>query len=136
MAVAEKESEASGSEIVLVILLDGIADECDAGPVLFAMPPAAVGADSFHESLIHFGIGKGFGLAVVPTDAGEGSEILRKILLDVEAEAVFARDVPRMVSDIGRRASVRGFDDLIAIDAHVGGIGVGEDADDPGFFRE
>ena len=29
-----------------------------------------------------------------------------------------------------------GFDDLIAVDAHVGGVGVGEQADDAGFLRD
>ena len=103
VAVAEEESEASGGEIVLVILLDGVADEGDAGAVLLAMPPGAVRADAFGERLIDFGVGEGLGLAVVPSEAGEGGEVVREILLEVDAEAVLAGDVPGMIGDVGSR---------------------------------
>ncbi len=69
-AVAEKKSEAACREIILVILLDGIADEGEAGAILFAMPPSAVRAHSFGESLIHFRVGEGFGLCRCPSRSG------------------------------------------------------------------
>ena len=103
VAVAEEKAEASGGEIVLVIFLDGVADEGDAGAVLLAMPPRAVRAHAFGEGLIDFGVGEGFGLAVVPSEAGEGGEVVREILLEVDAESVLARDVPGMVGDVGSR---------------------------------
>ena len=80
-AVAEQKAEAAVREIVLVILLDGVGDEGDAGAVLLAMPPCAVRADAFGESLVDFGVGEGFGLAVVPSEAGEGGEVAGEILV-------------------------------------------------------
>ena len=82
-----------------MILLDGVRDECEAGAVLFAMPPGAVGAESLGESLIDFGVREGFGLAVIPAKACEGGKVGQKILFEVDAEAVFARDVPGMIGD-------------------------------------
>src|ERR1700751_207437 len=44
MAIAEQEAETSSSQVVLVILLDSIRDESDAGAILRAMPPGPAGA--------------------------------------------------------------------------------------------
>ena len=74
-AVAEQEAEAAIGEVGLVILLDCVGDESDAGAVLLAMPPGAVCAESLGESLIDFRVGEGFGLAVIPAEAGEGGEV-------------------------------------------------------------
>src|SRR5215469_5490895 len=119
-SVTEKEAQTPGREIVLMILLDGVGNEGDAGAVLFAMPPRAVGADAQRDRLIVFGVGEGFGLSVVPSDAGESREVRREILLQVEAESVLQRDVPGMVGDVRRYACGGGLDDLVAINAHVG----------------
>ena len=61
---------------------------------------------------------------------------MRKILLEVDAESVFHRDVPGMGGDIGRRAGFGGLDHLVAVDPHVGEVGVGKQADHAGFFRD
>src|SRR5579872_969117 len=136
MTVAEQETEASRGKIVLVILLDGVGNERQARAVLLAMPPGAVGADSLIEGLINFRIGEGFGAAVVPPEAGEGSEIARQVLLQIQAESVLARDVPGMIGDVGSCASVLGLDHLIAVDTHVRGIGVGENANYASLLRQ
>src|ERR1700691_4380278 len=78
-AVAEQEAEAAIGEVGLMIFTDCIADESDAGAVLFAVPPGSVGAESLGESLIDFCISEGFGLAVIPAEAGEGSEVGQEI---------------------------------------------------------
>ena len=107
LAVAEQKSQAAGREIILVIFLDGIGDEGDAGAILFAMPPGAVRSHAFGEGLIHFRIGERFGLAVVPAEAGEGREIVSEILLEIDAETVLAGDVPGMGGDVGRGVLLR-----------------------------
>ncbi len=61
VAVAEEETESSGGQIVLVIFFDGVADEGDAGAVLLAVPPCAIGSNALDESLVDFGVGEGFG---------------------------------------------------------------------------
>ncbi len=74
-AIAEQEAESAIGEVILVVLLDSIGDECDASAVLFAMPPGTVGAESFGESLIVFRVSKGFSLAVIPAEACEGGKV-------------------------------------------------------------
>ena len=44
LAIAEQKAEAAIGEVGLVILLDCVRDEGDAGAVLLAMPPGAVGS--------------------------------------------------------------------------------------------
>src|SRR5579872_1949983 len=129
ISVAEQEAESSGGEIVLVIFLDGVAHECYASAVLGAMPQRAFRSHSFRNSLIVFRVNEGFGFAVVPSSASECGEGARDVLLEIQAESVLVRNVPRMVGDGGRSSGFGSFHDLIAIDAHVGGVGVGEDAD-------
>src|SRR5438270_14068703 len=129
MSIAQEEPESSGRKIVLMILLNGVADECDTCPVLCTVPPRAVGGDALIEGLLDLGVGEGFGFAVVPAEAGESGEIAREILLQIQAESIFARDMPGMSGDVGSLPGLGGLDDLIAIEAHVGGVGVGENAD-------
>ena len=136
LAVAEQESQTARREIVLVIFLDAVGHERDAGTILLAMPPSAVGSHALREGLVHLRVGEGLGLAVVPSEAAEGGEIVRETLLQVDAEAVFARDVLGMGGDVGSAVLRSGLDDLIAVDAHVGVVGVGQQADHASFFRD
>ena len=135
VAVAEEKTEAAIGEIGLMILLDGVGDEGDASTVLFAMPPCAGGTKAFGEGLVDFGVGEGFGFAVIPAEAGEGGEVVREVLFEVHAESVFAGDVPGVGGDIGdgSEASIEVCDG-VAIDAHVGVVGIGQQADDAGLF--
>ena len=71
LAVTEEESKTARGEIFLVVFLDGVGDEGDAGAVLLAMPPRAIGADALREGLVDFGVGERFSLAVVPAKARE-----------------------------------------------------------------
>src|SRR5258708_28252366 len=119
-----------------MVFADCIADESDAGTVLLSMPPSAACTEASGESLIDFGIGEGFGLAIVPAEAAECGQVAREILLDVNAETIFSRDVPGMIRDFwnGRET---GFEvgNGFAIDSHVGVVGIGQEADGSGFFR-
>jgi len=138
VAVAEEKTEAAIGEIGLMILLDGVGDEGDASTVLFAMPPCAGGTKAFGEGLVDFGVGEGFGFAVIPAEAGEGGEVVREVLFEVHAESVFAGDVPGVGGDIGHDGSDTGFEvgDGVSIDAHVGVVGIGQQADDAGLFGD
>ena len=59
-----------------------------------------------------------------------------RFLFDVDAESVFARDVPGMVGDVGRGVGLGGLMTWLAVDAHVGVVGVGQQTDHAGFFRD
>src|SRR5580700_589176 len=110
MAVPQQKTEASGVEIVLMIFLDGVADECHSGAILLAVPPRAVGSNAFGECLLDFGVSKRLGAAVIPSEARERGEIVREILLKVDAESILHRDMPGMVGDVGRSAGFGGLD--------------------------
>ena len=100
------------------------------------MPLHAIHTDALGHGRVNFGVGEGLGFAVVPSPAREGSEVWRECLLKIYAEAVLSRDVPRMVCDVGRgHKTFLKLDDGVAVDAHVGIIGVGQEADHAGFFR-
>ena len=99
-AIAEEKAEAAIGEVDLVVLLDCVGNKSNAGAVLLAMPPCAVRSKSFGEGLIDFRVGEGFGLAVIPAEAGECGQVAREILLEVDPESVLARDVPGMVGDV------------------------------------
>ena len=58
MAVAEKESDAAVGEIVLVILLDGIADEGQARTILLTVPPGAARSHALGKCLLDFSVGE------------------------------------------------------------------------------
>jgi hypothetical protein len=74
MAVAQQESQATVGQVGLMVLLDGVGDESEAGAVLFAMPPRAVGADSLDKGLIDFSVGERLSFPIIPAGAGEGSQ--------------------------------------------------------------
>src|SRR5258708_18890854 len=100
------------------------------------MPLHAIHADALGHGPVYFGVGEGLGFAVVPSPAGESSEVWRECLLKIYPEAVLPRDVPRMVCDVGRgHKTFLKLDDGVAVDAHVGIVGEGREADYAGFFR-
>ena len=132
MAIAEQKAETSGGEIVLVILLDGVRDQGDAGAILRAMPPGPAGAQAHDECLVDLRVRERFGLAVVPSGARKGGQVVRQGLLNVDAEPVFAGNVPRVVGDVRRDTGGGSFDDLIAVDAHVRVVRITQSADHAG----
>src|SRR5450755_3932182 len=99
------------------------------------MPPRPVRSHTFGKCLIDFRISEGLGLAVVPAKAREGGEVVREILLYVYAESILPRDVPGVCSDFGNRTGFSALNDLIAINTHVGIVGVGQQADNTRLFR-
>ena len=68
------------------------------------MPLQAIHSDALGHGRVYFGVGEGLSFAVVPSPAGEGSEVWRECLLKIYAEAVLSRDLPSMVCDVGARA--------------------------------
>src|SRR5581483_1438097 len=79
--------------------------------------------------LVDFSVGVGFVLAFVPSEAAEGAQVLSDLLLGVVAKAIFQGAEVLVGEDVGRGVDAReigahGF----AIDAHVGVVGVEEDA--------
>src|SRR5208337_245768 len=136
MAVAQQKTQPPRSEIVLVVFADGVGDEGYTGAVLLAMPPCAVRTYTLSKSLIDFGVGERLGLAVVPAKTGKRGQVTGEVLLKVDAEAVFARDVPGMIGDVGRGSLLFRLKNLGAIDAHVGIVGEGEQANYARFFRD
>ena len=100
-AIAEQESESAKPQIFLMVLGDSVGDDGDAGAILAAMPPCAVRAQACGKSLIDFGVGERLGLAVVPSETGEGGQVAREILFNVDAKPVLARDVPGVIRDVG-----------------------------------
>ena len=72
-------------------------------------------------------------LSVVPTPAGEGGDVGSELLLDVGGEAVLQSDVPGMIGDVGNGDfAILILLDGVAVDAHVGVIEIGEQADGAG----
>src|SRR5579872_147735 len=100
------------------------------------MPPGPIGSDALKKRLLHLGVGKRFGAAIVPSKAREGPQVRTEVLLEVHAKSVFTGDVPWVIGDVRGRASLCTLNDLIAIDAHVGGVGVAEQTNDPGLLRQ
>src|SRR6202140_212226 len=101
MAIAQQETQPAIRQINLVIFLDAVRHKGNAGAVLLAMPERAVCADALIECGINFRISERFGFSVAPTPAGEGGEVLGKILFQIYAEPVLAGDVPGGVRDWG-----------------------------------
>src|SRR4029077_9371920 len=121
----EEEAEPAIGEIGLVIFFDRVRHKSNASAILFAMPPCAVCSQTAGKGLVNFGVGEGFGLAVIPAEAGESGQVAGKVLLEVDAETILAGDVPGMVGDVGDDVIVFGQNDLVAIDAHVGVVSEG-----------
>src|SRR5260370_693868 len=136
-AIAENEAKAAIGEVGLVIFANCVGDECDSSAVLLAMPPYAMRPQSSGEGLIDFGVGEGFGLAVIPAEAAERGQIVGEILLNVDAETILAIDVPGMVRDLRNRSETFfKVSDGRAIDAHVGVISEGQEADYSRLLRD
>src|SRR5689334_11602074 len=107
-----------------MVFLYGIADESNTGSILFAAPPTAIGSHTLIERLLHLGIGEGLSPAIVPSEPGKRGQVLRQILLDVQADPVLAGDSPGMVRDVRRSALLGCFCNLIAVNTHISCIGI------------
>src|SRR6185437_14275834 len=106
-------------------------------PIVCSMPHRPVRAQPASESLIDLGVRERFGLSVVPPKAPEGSEIWRKVLLEIRSEAVFTRDAPGMICDLwlGHKVLVA-CQYRIAIDSHIRVVGVSQGAHHASFARQ
>jgi hypothetical protein len=130
-SISQQETEAAIGQIHLVILLDPVRHERNAGTVLLAMPQCAICPDTLIERRINFGVGKRLGFSVVPSPAGIRRDVSCEILLHVDAKAIFTCDAPDVVCD------VRDWDQVllilrnrITIDAHIGVVRISQQPDD------
>jgi hypothetical protein len=135
VAVAEQEAEAAEFQILLVVGLDGVGDDGEADLVDGAMPAGSGVVGAEFDGLVHFGVGEGLVLALVPAEAAGDAEILRDFLLGVVAEAVFERAEVLVEGDGGHGDAVlrgvRAVEEVLdgfAIGAHVRAVGVEEHA--------
>jgi len=129
-AVTEQETEATVGQVVLVVFLDGIADEGHAQLVVGAGPSASGVVAAERDGLIDLGVGEGLVLALVPADAGEGAEVPGHFLLGVEGEAVlYGAELP-VCDDVGL-GILSGEEGIygVTIEAHVGMVDEAEHAD-------
>src|SRR5437660_12005295 len=100
------------------------------------MPQGATCAQSSREGLIDFSICEGFGLAIVPPETSKRGQIARQALFHIDAETIFTRDAPGVMSDVGRQnEALFELRDRLAIDPHVGVIGVRQQPENAGFPR-
>src|SRR5208282_5202894 len=87
-AIAQQKTETAICQIHLMIFLDAVRDEGNAGTVLFAMPERAIHPYALVECGINLGVSKRFSFPVVPSPAGIRRDVVREILLQVDAEAI------------------------------------------------
>src|SRR5579863_4666803 len=114
-----------------MIFADGVRNKRYSGAIVAPMPHGPGRTDTAFKRLVNFSVGEGFRLAVVPSEAAEGGQILRQILLEVEAESILPRDVPGMISDVGTLDQAGAeLSYGVAVDAHIGIVGVGQNAND------
>ncbi len=123
-----------------MIFLNAVRHEGNAGAILLAVPQCAIHSDTLVECRINLGVSKRLGLSVVPSPAGEGRDIGRETLFQIDAEAIFACDVPWVVGNLRhrlrlRRRMVEKLFHRNAVDAHIGVVGIREQAHDARFFR-
>src|SRR5580658_3432055 len=102
-AIAQQEALPTIGQIHLMIFLNPVRNKGNTSPILLAMPERAIHANPLVESGIDFGVGKRLSLSIVPPPPGIGRHIASKILLQVDAKSIFARDVPRMIRDFRSR---------------------------------
>ncbi len=135
--VPDEEAGSSVSEVSLVILGNCVRENCQTRAVVSAMPDGAFGAYTRGEGLIDFRVGEGLSFSIVPAKPGEGSQVACEILLQVDAEAVLASDVPGMVGDVwcGNRTLLE-LGNGIAINPHIGVVRESQGPDHPWFFRD
>src|SRR5437764_15464741 len=57
----------------------------------------AVSAQAPGKGLINFCVGERLCFAIVPSETAKGGKIARETLLQIDAESILARDVPRMI---------------------------------------
>src|SRR5260370_4296683 len=93
LSIANQKSIATIGEIELMILLNAIRHEHHARAVLLAIPLRASHPHTLLEGGINFGVSNRFGFAVVPSPAPECAHVRSTVLLQVGAEALFARNV-------------------------------------------
>ena len=119
-----------------MVFANPVCNERNACPVLLAMPPGAACAYPAGKGLIVLGICERFSLAVIPSEAAECGQVAGKILLHIHTESVFTSDMPWMSGDI-RNGCEPGLkvSDGLAINTHVGIVGVSQQTNYSGFFR-
>src|ERR1700734_2609774 len=87
-AVTEDKTEAAISQVILVILLDGVTDEGGTDFIGRPVPACARIVAGNHYGLRVFGVGIGLFLVIVPAEARADAEILGDLLGVVPAEAI------------------------------------------------
>src|SRR5215469_14581073 len=120
-----------------MILANTIGDDRHARAVVLAMPHRAVSAYATGERLIDLCVREGLRFPVVPAKAAEGGDVARETLLQIDAEAVLSRDVPRMVGNVwSRNKTSLELSNRVSIDAHVCVVREGQYTEYAGLLRD
>src|SRR5579883_2968412 len=99
------------------------------------MPQRSIRPHTKRHRLAHLGKRERFGRVVVPAEAPERRQISVEVLLQVNAQSILPGNAPRMVGDLrARNQAALELHHRLAVDAHVCGIGVAQQADGPGFL--
>src|ERR1700692_3186106 len=89
--IAQQKSHAAKTQVPGVVVADAVADEDEADAVVLAAPTSAVASRANLPGLIHFGVGVGFVLALVPSPTPKETQPIGERLFEVDAESVFHR---------------------------------------------
>ena len=90
-AIAQQKAQPAELQVVLVIGGNSVGHKRYSGLVQFAMPAIPRPIRAHLDRVVDFGVGIGFMLALVPSPAAIGPQVMEKILLQVHAKAVFHR---------------------------------------------
>src|SRR5271157_5744568 len=129
-AVSKDEPQPAVGKVPGVLAGDAIGDKGDSGAIILSFPHAARKAGSELKGLVDFGIGPGFGLAVVPSKTSVSDDVSCQDLLEVDPKAVLRRHLLGVVGDVRRHnlsLQVLFVRDLV--NAHVGVVDICQQTD-------
>src|SRR5271166_1858076 len=129
-SVSKDESKAAVGKVPSVLAGDAIGNKGDSGAIILSFPHAARKAGASLKGLVDFGIGPGFGLAVVPSKTSVGDNVSGQGLLEVDPKSVLRCDLQGMVGDFRRRnLSLQVLFVCDLINAHVGIVDIRQQTD-------
>src|SRR6266496_4506741 len=101
------------------------------GTILMASPRAGtIQIASGLRTVVHFGVGKGLVVALIPSGAREHAHVAGTRAFGVHAEPRFQRTGLAMSDDVGRRfAAGQEASDRLIVAAHIRVVGVAEHSD-------
>src|SRR5208283_2068760 len=129
-SISEDEPKSAVGKVAGVLAGDAIGDKGDSGAVILSFPHAARKAGAKLKGLVHFGVGPGFGLAVVPSKPSIGDDVPGQSLFEVDPKPVLRRYLKGMVGDVRRRnLSLQVLFVCNLVDTHVGIIDIRQKPD-------